>query len=98
MQICRNANMQITPQTIEKLKLLANNTYDLVNVLMARFMDDAANHDHKMGHIYQSFGRINDFRLHSSTCEECGFGVWVSHTTDDGIRFSCNDFKCPGEK
>jgi hypothetical protein len=77
----------MTPETIEKLKLLANNMEEFVGLIMTRMVNDATTLDgHKMSKIYsysQSWGEP-EYREQMSHCKNqcCLYEITLQYMRD----------------
>jgi hypothetical protein len=84
-------NRIISQDDIEKYKILANNTYQLINLLMKKIVEQANDNGHTMAICSQSFDR--DFILFSNQCLKCNYEVWVCNNYE-GLTMKCEDIKC----
>lgn len=84
----------ISNQDIEKYKILANNTFHLVSLLMYKIIQLAEANGHKMRAGSQSFSSLKDFHLYSTACDKCDYEVWVCNNSSQGLTMKCEDTKC----
>jgi hypothetical protein len=82
---------------IEKYKTLADNTYQLIDLLMLKIVQQANDNGHNMSICSQSFEHSRGFILFSTQCNKCDYEVWVCNNGHEGLTMKCEDMKCTRE-
>jgi hypothetical protein len=79
---------------VEKYKVLADNTNQLVRLLFNKTIQYATDNDHIISFHSESFDHSKEFILLSAGCDRCSYEVWVCHNKCDGLTMKCEDEKC----